>query len=41
MDSKKAIAELYQKVVNTINEPIKNIYTEDKLQESATIREIE
>lgn len=34
----KAIAELYQKGVNTINEHIKNIYTEGELLESATIR---
>ena len=36
--TQKAIAELYQKGVNTINEHIKNIYAEDELQESATIR---
>lgn len=36
--TQKAIAELYQKGVNTINEHIKNIYTEGELQESATIR---
>lgn len=36
--TQKAIAELYQKGVNTINEHIKNIYSEGELQESATIR---
>lgn len=36
--TQKAIAELYQKGVNTINEHIKNIYAEDELQESGTIR---
>ncbi|MCR6112637.1 virulence RhuM family protein [Bacillus sp. A301a_S52] len=36
--TQKAIAELYQKGVNTINEHIKNIYVEGELQESATIR---
>jgi len=36
--TQKAIAELYQKGVNTINEHIKNIYTEGELQESSTIR---
>ncbi|MGN7477711.1 virulence RhuM family protein [Solibacillus silvestris] len=36
--TQKAIAELYQKSVNTINEHIKNIYIEGELQESATIR---
>ncbi len=36
--TQKAIAELYQKSVNTINEHIKNIYAEGELQESATIR---
>ncbi|KEF36129.1 virulence protein [Schinkia azotoformans MEV2011] len=36
--TQKAIAELYQKGVNTINEHIKNIYAEGELQESATIR---
>src|SRR5690625_195720 len=36
--TQKAIAELYQKGINTINEHIKNIYAEDELQESATIR---
>lgn len=36
--TQKAIAELYQKGVNTINEHIKNIYKEGELQESSTIR---
>jgi len=36
--TQKAIAELYQKGVNTINEHIKNIYVEEELQESSTIR---
>lgn len=36
--TQKAIAELYQKGTNTINEHIKNIYKESELQESATIR---
>lgn len=36
--TQKAIAELYQKGVNTINEHIKNIYAEGELQESTTIR---
>ncbi|WP_273753214.1 virulence RhuM family protein [Alkalicoccobacillus gibsonii] len=36
--TQKAIAELYQKGVNTINEHIKNIYIEGELNESATIR---
>ena len=36
--TQKAIAELYQKSVNTINEHIKNIYAESELQELATIR---
>src|SRR5690625_4243840 len=36
--TQKAIAELYQKGVNTINEHIKNIYAVGELQESATIR---
>jgi hypothetical protein len=36
--TQKAIAELYQKGVNTINEHIKNIYAEEELKESATIR---
>lgn len=31
--TQKAIAELYQKSVNTINEHIKNIYAESELQE--------
>ncbi|MFB1050639.1 hypothetical protein [Paraliobacillus sp. JSM ZJ581] len=36
--TQKAIAELYQKGVNTINDHIKNIYVEGELRESATIR---
>jgi len=36
--TQKAIAELYQKGINTINEHIKNIYAEGELQESATVR---
>lgn len=36
--TQKAIAELYLKGVNTINEHIKNIYAEGELEESATIR---
>jgi hypothetical protein len=36
--TQKAIAELYQKGVNTINGHIKNIYAEGELRESATIR---
>lgn len=36
--TQKAIAELYQKGVNTINEHIKNIYAEGELGEAATIR---
>ncbi|WP_077329664.1 virulence RhuM family protein [Virgibacillus siamensis] len=36
--TQKAIAELYQKGVNTINEHIKNIYAEGELIESGTIR---
>lgn len=36
--TQKAIAELYQKGVNTINEHIKNIYAEGELHESGTIR---
>jgi hypothetical protein len=36
--TQKAIAELYQKGINTINEHIKNIYQEAELQEEATIR---
>ncbi|MCA1292797.1 virulence RhuM family protein [Paenibacillus sp. alder61] len=36
--TQKAIAELYQKGVNTINEHIKNIYEERELNEEATIR---
>jgi hypothetical protein len=37
--AQKAIAELYQKGVNTINEHIKNIYDEGELEEKRTIRE--
>lgn len=36
--TQKAIAELYQKNVSTINEHVKNIYEEDELEEKATIR---
>ncbi|MBP1970161.1 hypothetical protein J2Z83_002279 [Virgibacillus natechei] len=36
--TQKAIAELFQKGVNTINEHIKNIYAEGELHESASIR---
>ncbi|WP_234118189.1 virulence RhuM family protein [Clostridium hydrogenum] len=36
--TQKAIAELYQKGINTINEHIKNIYMEGELDESSTIR---
>lgn len=36
--TQKAMAELYQKSVKTINEHIKNIYREGELEESATIR---
>ncbi len=36
--SQKAIAELYQKGINTINEHIKNIYEEGELESDATIR---
>src|SRR5699024_2019467 len=36
--TQKAIATLYQKGVNTVNEHIKNIYAEGELQKSATIR---
>jgi hypothetical protein len=36
--SQKAIAELFQKSVNTINEHIKNIYSEAELDEQSTIR---
>jgi len=37
--TQKAIADLYQKGVNTINEHIKNIYAEGELEENRTIRE--
>lgn len=36
--TQRAIAELYQKSVKTINEHIKNIYKERELQENSTIR---
>ncbi|WP_161878475.1 virulence RhuM family protein [Alkalibacterium sp. MB6] len=36
--TQRAISELYQKGVSTINEHIKNIYREEELIESATIR---
>lgn len=36
--TQKAIAELFQKGVNTINEHIKNIYSEGELDEQSTIR---
>lgn len=36
--TQKAIAELYQKGVNTINEHIKNIFEEGELEDEATIR---
>lgn len=36
--TQKAIAELYQKGVNTIYEHIKNIYAEGELNENQTIR---
>lgn len=36
--TQKAISELYQKSVNTINEHIKNIYEEGEMSEEATIR---
>ena len=36
--TQKAIAELFQKGVNTINEHIKNIYSERELDEQSTIR---
>src|SRR5699024_12506624 len=36
--TQKAIATLYQKGDNTVNEHIKNIYAEGELQKSATIR---
>jgi len=37
--TQKALAELYQVIVPTINEHIKNIYSEQKLDETATIRQ--
>ena len=37
--TQKAIAELYQKSVNTINEHIKSIYAEGEIEENRTIRE--
>jgi len=36
--TQKAMADLYQKSTNTINEHIKNIYEEEELDEKATIR---
>lgn len=36
--TQKAISELYQKGVNTINEHLKNIYSENELSEISTIR---
>jgi hypothetical protein len=36
--TQKALAELYQKSINTINEHIKHIYHEGELLEDATIR---
>lgn len=36
--TQKAIGELYQKNVSTINEHVKNIYAEGELEEEATIR---
>lgn len=36
--TQKVIVELYQKGINTINQHIKNIYKERRLQESVTIR---
>ena len=36
--TQRGISELYQKGVNTINEHIKNIYSEGELYESSTIR---
>lgn len=36
--TQKAMAELYQKSVKTINEHIKNIYAEGELDEKSTIR---
>ena len=36
--SQKLLAELFQKDVRTINEHIKNIYTEEELEPEATIR---
>ncbi|HLS10479.1 hypothetical protein [Lentibacillus sp.] len=39
--TQKAIAELYQKGVNTINEHIKNIYAEGELHESAFGKTVE
>ena len=37
--TQKAIGELYQKGVNTINKHIKNIYDEGELEEKRTIRQ--
>lgn len=36
--SQKAMAELFQKDVRTINEHIRNVFSEGELQESAVIR---
>lgn len=36
--TQKAIVELYQKGINTINEHIKNIYQEGESEESSTVR---
>ena len=36
--TQRGISELYQKGVNTINEHIKNIYSEEELSENSTIR---
>ena len=38
--SQKLLAELFQKDVRTINEHIKNIYTEGELEPEATIRKL-
>jgi len=39
--SQKLLAELFQKDVRTINEHIKNIYTEGELEPEATIRKFQ
>lgn len=36
--TQKAISELFQKSIKTINEHIKNIYAEQELEEFSTIR---